>query len=262
MATKKPTAKKTIKATATTETKKQVRKAHFRVFDRTATGAKLVAKPAIVVDANGLIPKAELDALKAHDKQRNRVVHCENTLAMDNFYPATNGRNIVMTPEVVTLVFELAVEQNYEPASIPFQLFAKKGIEVSADAVKNVLKGKTRRDIEVPRKLREKYATKVASTPANAKVGKSGATVEFKVDTIFRIAHGDSGRIAGKGEVTSSTANGWWRQFMGRYRDGSAIPLDELPEWVDAARKLAKEKIESGELVSTPAINELLGLNQ
>ena len=261
MAAKKPTEKKATTAKATTETKKQVRKAHFRVFDRTPTGAKLVAKPAIVVDANGLIPKRELDALKAHDKQRNRVVHCENTLAMDNLDPATNARNIVMTPEVVTLVFELAVEQNYPPASIPFQLFAKKGIQVSGDAVKNVLKGKTRRDVTVPRKLREKYAQKVAAQPANAKAGKTGASIEFKTETILRIEHGDSGKIAGKGEVTSSTANGWWRMFMGRYRDGSNIPEDELPDWVTSARKLAKEMIENGEAESTPALDELLGLN-
>ena len=259
-------AKKTEKKATTTTEKKvttpKVRYAHFRIFDRTPNGGRLIEKPKIRVDESGLIAPDELKALKKQDAIRNRTVHCENELAFSNLFPSTDGRNIVMTTEVVEMVFSLAVEEEYDPASIPFQLFARKGIEVSGDAVKNVLRGKTRRDVGVPRKLREKYAAKAAKKSTNSKVGKTGATTEFKVETIFRIAHGDSGRIAGKGAVTSSTANGWWRQFMGRYRDGSQIPASELPDWVDDARKLAKEKIESGELVSTPAINALLGLNQ
>ena len=265
MATKKPTAKQTTKATTTTEKKvttPKVRYAHYRIFDRTPNGGRLIEKPKIAVNEQGLIAPEELKALKKQDAIRNRVVHCENELAFTNLFPSSDGRNIVMTAEVVALVFSLAVEEGYEPASIPFQLFARKGIEVSGDAVKNVLRGKTRRDVEVPGKLREKYAAKVAAAPTNNKVGKTGATTEFKVQTIFRIAHGDSGRIAGKGAVTSSTANGWWRQFMGRYRDGSEIPTSELPDWVADARTLAKEKIESGEITSTSAIDELLGLNQ
>ena len=231
------------------QTKKEnrVRYAHFRVFDRLPQGNKLVEKPAIPVDEFGKIPAEELAKLKAYDSTRNRVVHCENELAMNNLHPTTEGSNIVLTAENVVRVFELAVEQEYPINRIPFQLYERWGLEIGPDAIKNCLNGKTRREVEVPRNLREKWLQKKA-TATPSKKGSKGTSLELKVDVILRIEGGESGKVAGRGEVVSSTANGWWRSFRGRYRDGTAIPEDQLPPWVEKVREIIKTRLEQGEV--------------
>ena len=66
-----------------------------------------------------------------------------------------------------------------------------------------------------------------------------------KLKVCLLIEEGHSGSYAGATVgVTSSTANTWYRQWKGRYRDGRPLPSNRIPAWVAEARRIH----EAGEL--------------
>ena len=62
---------------------------------------------------------------------------------------------------------------------------------------------------------------------------------EEKLEVCLLIENGASGSYAGATVgVTSSTANTWYRQWTGRYRDGRPLPLNQIHAWVAEARRI------------------------
>ena len=234
------------KATTPKATTKKTPKAHFVVFDRQPQGSILVETIKTDVFESGLIADTEMDKLKAHDSMRNRIVQCVNAHAMTAWKPWTKNEKVVLTPEVIEKAYALLVEEGVELAKLHFRLRDELGVEVSSDALKNMLRGKTHKTIKVPRNLREKYAQIVAKSPP--KEGKGGTPVETRVRIILKVLCGDSGGdVAKEFDLTSSTVNTMVRQFRGRYRDGKPIAIDKLPPWVPKARTLLKEELEKGD---------------
>ena len=74
-------------------------------------------------------------------------------------------------------------------------------------------------------------------TPPDVRPGSFSAKAKLKVCLL--IEEGRSGSYAGATVgVTSSTANTWYRQWKGRYRDGRPLPFNRIPAWVAEARRI------------------------
>ena len=235
-------------AKKTTQTAKtaRVKNAEFVIFDRTLQGAILVENIKSPILESGLIAEEHMAKLKAHDSTRNRSVQCVNAAAMSLWNPLKKSRNTVLTPEIIIHAFALHVEEGVPIPSLPFRLRDKFKVEITVEALKNALNGKTHKDVKVPRNLRQKYAKMVSETPT--KMGKAGTPVETRVEIILKVMGGTSGGdVAKEHDLTSSTVNTMVRQFLGRYRDGKPVALDKLPSWVPKARVLLKEKLETGD---------------
>ena len=174
--------------------------------------------------------------------------------------PWNKNKNIVLTPDIVTRLFELAVEEGIEIELIPFKISNEFKVQVSSGAIRNALYGKTHKNIQVPRNLRAKFLKMIEKNPELIK-GSSESDLETRISVILKIEHGKSGREAAEGIVTSSTANTWHRKFFGQYRNGPSIPECDLPKWVFEARKQLKERLEQGEKIKVnDRIRKLLGL--
>ena len=90
--------------------------------------------------------------------------------------------------------------------------------------------------------------------------GKRGVDLDTRLKIILRIEYGMPGDLASGGFVTNSTANGYYRDFFGKYRDGRPVINHCPPKWVYEARRKLKELIENGEYESTESIDDLLNL--
>ena len=224
-------------------TKPRVKNAEFVIFDRTLQGAITVERIKTPLLENGLIEDQIMEQLKVHQGMRNREVQCVNNYAMSLWKPLKQSRNSVLTPPMVVRIFELTVEEGVEVPSLPFRLKDEFKVEITTDPIKNVLKGKTHKDVVVPRNLRAKYAAKVNANPT--KMGKAGTPLEDRIAIILKVMGGTSGgNVAKEYDLTSSTVNTMVRQFLGRYRDGKPVSVESLPTWVPKARELMKKKIE------------------
>ena len=99
--------------------------------------------------------------------------------------------------------------------------------------------GTVERDVNwIRRHLAEQNQTPMPVRP----VRFSAAT---KLKVCLLIEEGHSGSYAGATVgVTSSTANTWYRQWKGQYRDGRPLPSNRISAWVAEARRIH----EAGEL--------------
>lgn len=73
--------------------------------------------------------------------------------------------------------------------------------------------------------------------PMSVRSGRYSPAEKLKVCLL--IEAGASGSSAGEEVgVTSSTANTWYRQWTGQYRDGRPLPFNQTFAWVVEARRI------------------------
>ena len=138
----------------------------------------------------------------------------------------TDGVKALLTPgrrtgtpwskEMVLQAHKMRAEEGKSDLKIQLELYVAFKKEVTAEAVKKVLRQELYSDVELPNDLREKV---IAKTPAKGSGNRNKVSEETRLEILEDMRNGMTGVAAAKKHgITSSTANNIYRKEYGYRR--------------------------------------------